>query len=398
MVTIYNWRLKKFKTKYPSKKELLTFSRFFESVFKKITLELELKSRKFRKKEILIPIPVSPWKGTRMGLRLLLKNSQTRIDKKKRHRKHKFLYNLLDEMWDTENQMSLTSKNVVEFTENVLEHAENFRSTRLFPVKKTRRMVYPSNLLDNLEDAKNNFSGKKKLSKAEFFKKKKEAKIEYVRNTISVLKKISNGQSYIRKEGILYKIDPQKLARARLNFKNALKKNKKLRKTLRSNNKFNFNNKLKSNNKFNKINSKKKRDLFKSFAIEATRKRTADFNAFKRKHRSKNKKIPLATLRKMYSAKDKRIYFFSFKGLLVNILRERKKLILKGYRKREGKKSIFRKFRAFYKNTKKFVHVKGFIIRKENILPLKSNVKKIKLNKKIERVFINNIKKKQKIK
>ena len=60
MVTIYNWRLKKFKTKYPSKKELLTFSRFFESVFKKITLELELKSRKFRKKEILIPIPVSP--------------------------------------------------------------------------------------------------------------------------------------------------------------------------------------------------------------------------------------------------------------------------------------------------------------------------------------------------
>merc|ERR1712100_763432 len=86
----------------------------------------------------------------------------------------------------------------------------------------------------------------------------------------------------------------------------------------------------------------------------------------------KIKKIPLATLRK--------------------------KLILKGYRKREGKKSIFRKFRAFYKNTKKFVHVKGFIIRKENILPLKSNVKKIKLNKKIERVFINNIKKKQKIK
>merc|ERR1712100_109836 len=149
-----------------------------ESVFKKITLELELKSRKFRKK--------------------------------KRHRKHKFLYNLLDEVWDTENQMSLTSKNFVEFTENVLEHAENFRSTRLFPVKKTRRMVYPSNLLDNLEDAKNNFSGKKKLSKAEFFKKKKEAKIEYVRNTISVLKKISNGQSYIRKEGILYKIDPQK--------------------------------------------------------------------------------------------------------------------------------------------------------------------------------------------
>ena len=107
-----------------------------------------------------------------MGLRLLLKNSQTRIDKKKKHRKHKFLYNLLDEMWDTQNQTSLTSKNVVEFTENVLEHAENFRSTRLFPVKKTRRMVYPSNLLDNLEDAKNNFSGKKKLSKAEFFKKK----------------------------------------------------------------------------------------------------------------------------------------------------------------------------------------------------------------------------------
>merc|ERR1712137_479316 len=83
ILTIYHWRLKKFNIKLP-----------------------------FRKKEILIPIPVSPWKGTRMGLSLLLKNSQTRIDKKKRHRKHKFLYNLLDEMWDTQNQTSLTSKNV----------------------------------------------------------------------------------------------------------------------------------------------------------------------------------------------------------------------------------------------------------------------------------------------
>merc|ERR1712070_497186 len=200
--------------------------------FNKITLELELKSRKFRKKEILIPIPVSPWKGTRMGLSLLLKNSQTRIDKKKRHRKHKFLYNLLDEMWDTQNQTSLTSKNVVEFTENVLEHAENFRSTRLFPVKKSRRIVYPSKLLETLEDSKNEklqIKGKKRLSSAEYFKEQKRKRDEFIKKVLVKMKKFKNKGSlgFIKKKGEFRRINLIKLAQAKLLLENAKKQTSK---------------------------------------------------------------------------------------------------------------------------------------------------------------------------
>merc|ERR1711977_552142 len=232
ILTIYHWRLKKFNIKLPSRKKVLSFSKFFKSVFNKITLELELKSRKFRKKEILIPIPVSPWKGTRMGLSLLLKNSQTRIDKKKRHRKHKFLYNLLDEMWDTQNQTSLTSKNVVEFTENVLEHAENFRSTRLFPVKKSRRMVYPSKLLETLEDTKKDklqIKGKKRLSSAEYFKEQKRKKDEFIKKVLVKMKKFKNKGSlgFIKKKGEFRRINLIKLAQAKLLLENAKKHTQK---------------------------------------------------------------------------------------------------------------------------------------------------------------------------
>ena len=121
---------------------MLTFHRFLKFVFTKITLEVELKHRKFRKKEILTPAPVAPWRGVRLGLNLLLKNVHQRIDKKKRLRKHKFLYNVLDELWDTQNNTSVTCKNILEFTTNVLNNAENYRSTKLFPVKRSRRLVF----------------------------------------------------------------------------------------------------------------------------------------------------------------------------------------------------------------------------------------------------------------
>jgi len=125
--TIYRWRRDTLQKPIPSKENLLTFSKFIQLVFDKITLELELKYRKFRKKEILTPIPISPWRGIRLGLNMLLKNTKSRIDKKKRTRKNKFLYNVLDELWDTQNNISLTCKQVVEFTTNVLENSENYR-------------------------------------------------------------------------------------------------------------------------------------------------------------------------------------------------------------------------------------------------------------------------------
>lgn len=162
--TIYRWRRDVFKNPLPFKENLLTFSKFIQLVFDKITLELELKYRKFRKKEILTPIPISPWRGIRLGLNMLLKNTKTRIDKKKRIRKNKFLYNVLDELWDTQNNISLTCKQVVEFTTHVLENSENYRSTKLFPVRQSKRIVVPKILKKNSLLIKNK-NKKKNISK-----------------------------------------------------------------------------------------------------------------------------------------------------------------------------------------------------------------------------------------
>jgi len=131
-------------------------------------------------------------------------------------------------MWDTQNQTSLTSKNVVEFTENVLEHAENFRSTRLFPVKKSRRMVYPSKLLETLEDSKNEqlqIKGKKRLSSAEYFKEQKRKKNEFIKKVLVKMEKFKNkgGLGFIKKEGKFHRINLIKLAQAKLLLEKAKK-------------------------------------------------------------------------------------------------------------------------------------------------------------------------------
>jgi len=314
MMTIYHWRKKKFKIKFPSRTEVLSFPKFFKSVFDKITLELELKSRKFRKKEILIPIPVSPWKGTRMGLSLLLKNSQTRIDKKKKHRKHKFLYNLLDEMWDTQNQTSLTSKNVVEFTENVLEHAENFRSTRLFPVKKSRRMVYPSKLLETLEDSKNEklqIKGKKRLSSAEYFKEQKRKKDEFIKKVLVKMKKFKNKGSlgFIKKKGEFRRINLIKLAQAKLLLENAKKQIKLSKK--------------KHPNKYTQKHTNKHTQKYTNKYINKYT------NNYTNKHTNKYKKKRNSLDSFLYSIfmkakKKKKLKIFSFKQVLFTTLKKKK--------------------------------------------------------------------------
>jgi len=128
-------------TKLPLKIKLLTFPDIIRSVFGMISLKLELRFRKFRKKEILVPVPIAPWRGLRLGLTLLLKNAANRIQKIKIHRKHEFLNKLLMEVWETYYSISLTAKNVIEFTDKVLDNNENFRSTQFFPVKMERRDV-----------------------------------------------------------------------------------------------------------------------------------------------------------------------------------------------------------------------------------------------------------------
>ena len=143
MNTVYNLQLNEEKDELPLKETFFEFRNFIIAVFTKITLELELTFRKFKKKEILVPIPVSSWKGFRLGLNILLKNTKTRLDKKKLVRKNKFLYNLFEELWETLEDKSVTCKNLIEFTANVLENEENYRSTQHFPVRREKRFVVP---------------------------------------------------------------------------------------------------------------------------------------------------------------------------------------------------------------------------------------------------------------
>lgn len=136
-------------------------------------------------------------------------------------------------MWDTQNQTSLTSKNVVEFTENVLEHAENFRSTRLFPVKKARRIVYPSRLLEKLENTKKDKKTKKRFSRVAFYKEKEKKRKESSKKKIIALKKLTDGQNYIKYKGKFLSVDLNKLTEA----KNLLENLKKQKKALKRRNK-----------------------------------------------------------------------------------------------------------------------------------------------------------------
>ena len=42
-----------------------------------ITFEIELTQKLFRRKVIFIPKPIAPWRGVRLGLLLLIKNSKS---------------------------------------------------------------------------------------------------------------------------------------------------------------------------------------------------------------------------------------------------------------------------------------------------------------------------------
>lgn len=52
---------------------------------------MQTSERKFRKSIIYTPIPVSPWKGVRLGLNLLFKNSKIRSETFKRKRTNSYI-------------------------------------------------------------------------------------------------------------------------------------------------------------------------------------------------------------------------------------------------------------------------------------------------------------------
>lgn len=120
-----------------------TFSKLVKVVFRLIALKVELRHRNFRRKEILVPSPVSPWRGMRLGLNLLLKNAATSNLHEKILRKNKKCNLILNEFWRTFRNISTTCSAIEEFTLKVLEHSENFRLTQLFPVTKFRRSIIP---------------------------------------------------------------------------------------------------------------------------------------------------------------------------------------------------------------------------------------------------------------
>ena len=131
-----------------TKFKIISFGDLVTSVFRMLILQLELKVRRYRKKEIFVPIPVAPWRGFRLGLTFFLKNVKNRIQHIKVHRKVEYFHKLLGELWDTYYGESATSRTILEFTENVLAKSENYRSARFHPVREGRRQPVQDNKVE----------------------------------------------------------------------------------------------------------------------------------------------------------------------------------------------------------------------------------------------------------
>lgn len=175
---------------FTSKKvKIPTFSKLFRNVSRLITFKIELKYRKFRKKEILKPIPVAPWRGFRLGFNLLLKNSKTSLYNLDKPRKLHRLYYILIEFWDTFYGISETIKNVKDFTQKVLENSANFRFPRLFSVRPERRYVN-SNLSTSLVE------GGKEPILISFLKKKNSKRKSYLNVRKRLLRRLRKRDKY----------------------------------------------------------------------------------------------------------------------------------------------------------------------------------------------------------
>lgn len=140
--SIFNWKYKTIDFNILPKEIVIpSFFTFLGKVFRAIMLRLELRVRSFRKLEVKSTVLTAPWKGFRLGINLLLKNSKTRLEIFKRHRKVEYLYKLFDEIWDTYYGQSITSRNVVDFTDSVLKHSQHYKTSQFFTVWHRRRKV-----------------------------------------------------------------------------------------------------------------------------------------------------------------------------------------------------------------------------------------------------------------
>lgn len=138
-------KLSIFKTKKVLKKvKILTFQRLFSIVALKITCCLELKSKKLKRKQIVKPMTMSPWRGFRLGINLFLKNCKTNANTLTRFksREKRQLYSILTELWDTYHNFSETSKNILDFINVVMENTANYRYPRFFNTRPERRFLF----------------------------------------------------------------------------------------------------------------------------------------------------------------------------------------------------------------------------------------------------------------
>ena len=175
--------LKKEKSNLKEKKDLLIkkqelflpkFLTVLNTVFRFITLKVELKIRKLKKREVSTPSPISPRRGQRKGFEILLKNAKNSVQKVKRARKLDLLYRLVAEIWLTFRGNSETTKDIISFTNNVLENTENFRDTELFSLRRDRRFIISKKYIVQLK--KRNKEKKKLKILKEVSKKRKKRK------------------------------------------------------------------------------------------------------------------------------------------------------------------------------------------------------------------------------
>jgi len=109
-----------------------------------ITFPCELKSGNFKtkktRKEKLIPQFVSPWRGFRLGLNLLIKNSKIKPVYIKQKTKV-YTYQLLTEIWETDHKYSLTYQNILDFLETLFNYSENIKYVSYHSLIRVNRNI-----------------------------------------------------------------------------------------------------------------------------------------------------------------------------------------------------------------------------------------------------------------
>jgi len=126
-------------------KKLLRYLEFpfvFKTVARLVSVKVELRYSRLRRKQIAVPTIRAPWKALRLGLSLLLRTAKEKIISAPLNRKTGLLYNLWSEIWNTYHRRSLTASKSVKYVDEVIREIHNYRLSKLYPMRKDRRRVF----------------------------------------------------------------------------------------------------------------------------------------------------------------------------------------------------------------------------------------------------------------